>query len=415
MEYTKQNDYINLVLNGEMVAVTGLATTSDKLKKDPGEKVGYQALPRMAGKPIVRSTGISGGLRRALSDEVLRATRACEGKDYPYASIHAWLLNRQGGVASFGVPLKINDKTNEAAEIRRSNPVLAIFGAGGLPGKIAIEPAIPKGSTKDIVARDHGFRSDDIRRDAGITENLPSSLLDEYVLLRFGAQSQDNTIAAFGVLEARRQGDGLQGNPVLTQAYAAVNGESPDVETADDDKKFTSIINPYGGYEYFVPGTRFQHRISLIGLTRDEAAMAIGALYAFSRRPVIGGHLRNGLGHVSLSYRVMTFDDDPCTIPQADGDLNITSRTDLRDEENGPRPAFASTSPVVNDLLEHFLALAKAGFPGMNFNAGVNAEFKGLESRKDAAETNKKTKTSTAKKTVKADTVSTETADKESA
>lgn len=384
-----QNARINIVLEGGLTAVTGLATTSDGLTSKPGEQVEYQPLPRMAGTPIIRATGIAGGLRRALSDEILRAL---EDVRYPYDSIHAWFLNRQGGVASFGVPLKVDDQTNEAIDVRRKNPVLSVFGTGGLPGKIAIEPATPiipeDSNIKNIVARDGGFRGDDIRRDPGIAAELPTTLLDEYVLLRFGAQSENNTIAAFGALEARRAGDNLHGNPVVAQAYAAVNGDYTDPDASRSDKTFTSILNPYGGYEYFVPGTQFRHRMSLVGLTRDEAAMAIGALYAFSRHPVIGGHRRSGMGHVSMSYRVMTFDEDPRAVPKADGDLNITSRTDLRGED-GLRPAFASTSPLVNDLLEHFLALGKAGFPGMDFNAGVRAEFKGLENLKKRAEKHK--------------------------
>lgn len=384
-----QNNRINIVLEGNLTAVTGLATTSDGLTKKPREQVEYQPLPRMAGTPIIRATGMAGGFRRALSDEILRALG--EGR-YPYDSVHAWFLNRQGGVASFGVPLKVDDKTNEAMDVRRKNPVLSVFGIGGLPGKIAIEPAIPiipeNSTIEDLIARDSGFRGDDIRRDPGMAAELPTTLLDEYVLLRFGAQSENNTIAAFGALAARRAGDSLHGNPVVAQAYAAINGDYTDPDASKSDETFTSIMNPYGGYEYFVPGTQFRHRMSLMGLTRDEAAMVIGALYAFSRHPVIGGHRRSGMGHVSMSYRVMTFDEDPRAVPQADGDLNITSRTDLRGED-GSRPAFESTSPLVNDLLEHFLTLAKAGFPGMDFNAGVRAEFQGLKNQAKKAEEHK--------------------------
>lgn len=384
----QKNELINIILEGMLTAVTGLATTSDGMKKDG--KVKYQALPRMAGRPIVRSTTFGGALRRSLSDEIVRALRKLD-RD-PYDNLFSWLLNRQGGIASFGVPLKFGEMT----EMRRKNSALSVFGAGNIPSKIAIESAIPCDSEREITARDKGFRTDDIRRNSGLTADLPSRFLDEYVLMRFGAKGPDAAIAAFGVLEAATFGDqkysDLSGDPVLKQAYASVNGEEEPVDTLDgededakskiDDKGFVSIVNPYGGFEYFVPSTKFKHKITLMGATRNEAAMLVGALYAFARRPVLGGHLKNGMGHVSCAYRVITFDDDPLAVPTADGDLYIASRADLSD---GLRPAFASTSPLVNDLLKHFQDLCAAGFPGFDFNVGVASEQAGLEGAKDRA------------------------------
>ena len=384
----QQEKLINIILKGTLTAVTGLASTSDGMRKDG--KVKYQALPRMAGRPIIRSTGIGGGLRRALSDEIVRSMR--QHDHYPYDNLFSWLLNRQGGIASFGVPLKFGEMT----EMRKKNPALSLFGAGNIPSKIAIEAAVPEDGEKNIVARDRGFRTDDLRRNSALAADLPPHFLDEYVLLRFGAQGSEAAIASF---DALKSGD-LRNSPIFDKAYASLNGEeavdSSVVEDegddegedkdaqhrAEDKKRFTSIVNPYGGFEYFIPGTKFHHKITLLGLTRDEAAMAVGALYAFARRPVLGGHLKNGMGHVSCSYRVTTFDDDPLAIPVADGDVTIASRTDHPDN---PRPAFASTSPLVNDLLKRFLDLCANGFEGYDFNVGVSSEMAGLENAADDA------------------------------
>lgn len=397
----EQNGLINMVLEGTLTAVTGLATTSDTMKKTPGEKVEHQVLPRMAGKPCIRPTTTGGAIRRSLFDEIVRA-EIKNNRPYPVKSLFSWLLNRQGGVASFGMTMGFG----MVPEIRRKNPALSLFGAGNIPGKIAIEPAIPTNENfREIVARDQGFRSDDLRRDSGLAMDLPKHFLDEYVLLRFGAQGADNALAACRVLldaaKVTKDPSLLADNPVTAQAYASVTGEKGETDVMDGDgdgdedgdtktavkkeKKFTSIVNPYGGYEYFVPETKFSHRIVLMGLTRDEAAMAVGALYGFARRPVLGGHLKNGMGHVSMAYRVTTFDDDPLSVPQVDGDLRITSRAE-KIGQDGPRPAFETTSPLIKDLLAHFLALAADGFPGMDFNAGVESEYNGLEKVKKEIE-----------------------------
>ena len=63
--------------------------------------------------------------------------------------------------------------------------------------------------------------------------------------------------------------------------------------------------------------------MSLHGVTETEAALAVGALYAFSRNPRLGGHWRAGLGWVESNYDAVLLSPDPLRRQERAGTLRI--------------------------------------------------------------------------------------------
>ena len=160
---------------------------------------------------------------------------------------------------------------------------------------------------------------------------------------------------------------------------ASDNGSKKD----DKGKGITPIQNPWGGYEYFVPGTRFRHKMSLGGVTETEAALAVGALYAFSRNPRQGGHWRSGLGWVEFNYDAILLTPDPLARHERAGTLRIrcplTNAEDAFGDED-LAPAFSATGRV-RDLLDRYLEMRAAGFPNIDFEAGADEDRKAIKVR----------------------------------
>ncbi len=418
------DELITLVLEGTLTTVTGLASSVDSVKEENGK---YQALPRMrakrfgldrslgGGTPIIRSTTLTGSLRRAIMDQIEKAAarkrRPQEGSLASLRDIHAWFWNRQGGVAGFS-----GFRYQEIPEIRRKNPVVSLYGAAGLAGRVGVSHAICQMDAASAIAREYGYRSDDMARQGDLQEQLPQSFWEDYLILQHGKGGNEAMKEAQFALGAPAKDTKLsreevrakilcnQQDPSTASTEEDRTGGSPEEaeqDEAESRKGFVSILNPYAGFEYYRPGVTFSHQI-LCTVTRTEAAFLLGSLYAFAAHPVLGGHLRQGMGWVDLRYSIYSLPDDPLLVRRYEGDLWVNPRVsdlcpaplaaaDGSTIDQSTSPGFSVTGELPQQLLAQFLQWRDTGFADFDFNAGAEHEKKTILESKGKTPKSKKT------------------------
>lgn len=377
---------MTLLLSGKITAPLGLATSKES--RGTGKEA-HQILPRMgADSPILPGSSLCGAIRRALADDICLATR--KSGRAPFKSIFEFFTMRVGGVAGFssGKPLY------HECSLRSVNPFISLFGKASVSGRIGVASAVAMNGNA-VVARERGFRADDIQRNPALIEMLSPEMIDEYKALRVGGANEGDAriaLSALGISDDNKhpvtpaqKSDAIQKiSHRFSEMVTRGNGKDDEASATEEDvgKGITNIQNPWGGYEYFIPDTVFSHQITLYGVTRTEAALAVGALYAFSKSPRLGGHLHHGLGCVDLDYRAVTVSSDPLVGGVLSGELHIRSNISaFEDESVALLPAFEATGEL-RALLDHYLELRESGFPGMDFGAGGEDDREAVSIRK---------------------------------
>ena len=394
------------LLIGEITVPAGLATSKAKDKDGDQE---YQALPKMNryvprndAKYIIPAENLGGGLRRALMDDISGEIHR-QGRGRPYRDLFGFFQMRVGGVAGFSTG---NKGPDEELALRRKNPFISLFGKAGMGGRLGIGHAVMNGGPANI-GRVHGYRSDDFSRDDRIAEMemVSPEMLDEYKAYWLGTKSKEfadkaklfftgnEDAESHGLLrkellgryeryteDADADSTKPDGNDETVSASAGsasqgnggeTNGASAD--KADKEGTFISIQNPFGGFEYFIPGTKFAHRIMFSGVTEAEAILGVGMFYAFAKQPRLGGHWRSGMGWTDMSYRAYRVSEDPLIGREFVGEIKVRSFLDNDDGGEDGLPAIEATG-VMKDLLGKYVRLRSQGFPDMDFAAGAEKD-----------------------------------------
>lgn len=370
MSTPNKDTLMSLVLIGTLRAPAGLTVS----KKTEGSGMNKrQVLPRMTeglrrdtDRYILPSSTIAGSLRRALMDDIVQA-KTGRGEALPYKSVLGFFALRVGGVAGFSGAQPVG----YASALRAANPFISLWGKAGLAGRIGV-PSAEAVAGASTIGRELGFRTDDVQRTPGVIEMLSPEMIAEYKALRVGAKG-DKEMAK----EALKSGDYSSTDSRFEEIVSGKGTEDEDTDAAD--KGLINIQNPYGGYEYFVPGTVFRHQIMLPGVTETEAALAVGALYAFARNPRVGGHQRDGLGWLDFDYQAMLISADPLQRQELAGKISVRAPVGFDDQTDGGlaedllAPRFTAEGQM-KQLLDRYLELRSAGFPGMDFEAGAEEE-----------------------------------------
>ncbi len=377
-----------VILTGTITTPSGVATS--KTTNGSGKNK-HQALPRMDGyeKPlcVLPGSGLAGAIRRALRDDIIAGWKQSHGEDtVPFRSVFGFYCLSVGGVGGL-----VSMRPGEETALRRVNPLLSVFGKAGLAGRIGIASAVAIGG-KSVIGRSSGYRGDDVRRTPELIELFTPEMIREYKALRIGGKSAESADLAVKFLKdgdrsaldkIERLFDGLSD----AQGDEADDGDVNDAsetKQAGSDKGLINIQNPYGGYEFFLPGTAFRHQIALAGMTPVEMAFSIGALWAFARRPRLGGHWRDNLGWIDVTYTAVRLSDDPLIRGTNAGTVTIRSRTQADGEDVGiTEPAFEVTGEL-KEFLDHYLRLREAGFPDMDFEAGADGDRASIKKRNDS-------------------------------
>lgn len=358
---------MTVIFDGTITVPMGYASSKDS-KKDLEKKTSYQGLPVMDGKFILPGEQLAGALRRAGMDDILSAF-----PENPLLSILSYYQASVGGIAGFGHDYAVG----EMSALRRVNPFLSLWGKSGLNGHIGLGHAIgPDTETVTVLqgkegpykratrnaCRVHGFRSDDLSRNPETV--LPDEFWRQRAVLKIAGKSPETAKEVANFAEHHD----FFGFPLpadVDSQAAEVASEEADAESTSG--KLTNIQNGYGGFEYLPNGTRFSHRFSVTG-TEAELLMLMASFHGFARKPRLGGHWRHNLGWVDLQYTVYLREEDLRLAPREIGTLSINSH--LEDLTT----SALETTGVVAQWMDDYLALRQQQFPGMDINAGTDAE-----------------------------------------
>lgn len=372
-----------VIFEGSITTPMGYASSKSS-KNDREKKTKYQALPTMDGKFILPGEQLSGALRRAGMDDILAAF-----PKNPLLSILSFYQARVGGVAGFGHDYAVG----EMAALRRVNPFLSLWGKSGLSGHIGLGHAVgpdtesvtvlqgKEGPYKRAIsnaARVHGFRSDDLSRDPEMV--VPDDFWHQRAVLNMAGKTPETAKLVANFAEH----NDFFGFPLPEEVEKEATGTSPEESEADSASgKLTRIQNGYGGFEYLPNGTRFSHRFSVTG-TESELLMLMASFHGFAQNPRLGGHWRHNLGWVDMQYTVYLREEDLRLAPREIGTLSINSHMD------DLSAAALETTGMVSQWMDAYLALREQQFPGMDINAGTDAENEVIRKnlakiRKDAA------------------------------
>lgn len=378
-----------IIMEGTISAPAGVTSSKESAGKGSDK---HQKITRMGRgdqmRPVLPGEHLSGRLRRALQDDIVKSFRERDLQTPFDNDIFAYLMLRIGGVAGFGAG---SVSADEMRATRSANPFISLWGRAGVGGKLGISHAITE---EKNIGRVKGWRKDDLKgsslADAGNPVVLSGKALTEYQALRIG---QKSAVLADKVKEWFKSGnDGLtdelrdewkanqSGN--VDGGDAGDEAESADADTdAEKTKGLISIQQGYGGFEYFVPGSTFSHAITAKCITETEFDLLMGIFYAFAQNPCTGAHSRSAMGWLNMEYKVHRQSSDPFSPPECLGTITVNSNVDplVGDMDDAPKkPALVITGIVLQEAMARYLSLRANGFQGMDFCVGAEEERKTL-------------------------------------
>jgi hypothetical protein len=303
--------------------------------------------------PVVPGETLKGALRAAATRALEAGMAAVAGDDAPRLNLEARYLVGIGGVKGRGSELP--EDVLLQAEIRRSHPILSLFGAASLPaeddtvrpgwmhGRLRVSHAlagIPL--EKALAGLAGGARRDPVVADPAAALSLTPE--DRAGYLRYAgvrrevATARARLAAADRALrEASRRARGGGSDETAAEAAAQVerltrarDGLREMVEglTRDNADFAETIGRPLDAVAAIGVGVVFEHRLRLHRGADAELGCLLAALDAFAADPRIGGHATTGYGRVRCAYTATLAPTRPPGFPElGEGAREIGSLT----------------------------------------------------------------------------------------
>lgn len=298
---------ITLVFEGIVTAEAPLTVNrpNDKFHKDDFGRLPRAGVKAPGTQAYFPGSNLNGALRRKCRDIVREATIS-SGK--PFTIDEHYILTQ--GVDT------TNRVKNERADgvidfekaVRNANPLLSLFGRWKLPGHLAIYDLCPvSGNDECVFMHGEGARIDDFDRSPGEASFLSAE--DTIKLKKILHQDKDIQKQINEMVDSQKS---------LTSQQRKAKGEEKESLQAEISKleenvkqlkneksgSEESIQMPLPGYEAFVPGTQFKHKMVLSNVNEIEIGLVFDTLLRFSEKPYLGGHFKNGCGEVSAEWDI---------------------------------------------------------------------------------------------------------------
>jgi hypothetical protein len=221
-----------------------------------------------------------------------------------------------------------------AGEIIRSNPIIAVYGAGEIftTGKLAIEFARQR---LDIAASKLSFTHNSVRQDDFMRYPELFARLDPASAAAYqeytGVKKEVSALRK-SILGAEREEFALRRRKATLNEDEKRHWEAKKAEIADlkkglaaqkKNESFKNTINMPHSAELIAPGVLFDHSLRLVKASAIQLGCLLDALRKFSVESSLGGHVNGGCGQVEMRYQVSTYDDNDF------GDDGKPKRTDL--------------------------------------------------------------------------------------
>lgn len=303
------NKKLTLLLRGTITAEQPLTTTPPHVKSRDKEP---KHLPTMSmlingmrdAYPYFPAPGIKGKLRRAAVAHIRENLIERTGNEKPFGRNQHYLLTTGGNLSKGQQDASARDPMRDQ-KIRAQNPLLSLFGAGNpfVSGRISIGHALPFEPIKvDVIG---GVRTDDLVRNPENLDYLSVESIDGFYQTTLLNAEKSKLKAALSKTKIRSKMTDEEKSAVIDkQKQLSSEIEAIENELTDIGSSTVSNQLPLDGYEVMPIGTQLAHQISIRNGTVDEIGLFLHALENYARDPIIGGHIANGCGEISMDYTV---------------------------------------------------------------------------------------------------------------
>jgi CRISPR type IV-associated protein Csf2 len=312
-------------------------------------------------KPVVPGSTLRGRLRRAAVEVVLGLT----GEKIP---LREWHQNAVGGIK--GAEQENAYDVVRRQQLREKNPILGLFGAGDpwMMGRASIWDAVPVETVETNIAG--GVRVDDGSRDQAFFEKLDADASSEWLALKRGNKLRTNLRQEQRKLESELRSARKEKNePEVARLTTAL----AELRDADEAKEATAT-NAVGltlAHEALPSGVTFTHRITLAGITDEEAGLFFAAFNHFLKcKPHLGQHQSLGYGLLGGAYDVFLAAGN-ATDPFA---ISVDGERPLGTMRAEPVAGLSNVPPRIAAFMERFREAHKAGAFDFRLAADVFAE-----------------------------------------
>lgn len=382
------------------LALDGIITANQPLTTNPPSQSSSSAakeptrLPKMMMQidgirgtfPYFPAAGIKGKLRRSAVDVVRDQIIKDTGNDKPFNLATHYFLSI-GGVLSKGATEDDARDPEKDKKVRAINPLVSLFGAGFpfIAGRVSVGHALPIESFEPLVIK--GVRSHDLSRNPEGVEYLEAGSVDLFFQSSILSGKKSKLVSQGKALEQSMKRAAKDDKEAFREKLAENKKlvEAVEAELTEIGSSTVAVGQLLDGYEAMPIGTQLSHQITGRNMSIEEIGLLLLSLEQFALDPVLGGHIGNGSGEVSVKYTLKIREKSERQFSEV-GQINIVpfSGMEISDESG-----FVSTS------IDAF----NKKFGDYDFNAGAHITKKEVASEDDVVKPvgkNKKAKGATA-------------------
>lgn len=276
-------------------------STSNGNRNNGGIYKNEHYLPRMNGKFFIPASSLRGKLRRLAKDVVgIELGRMTDG-EYRF-SLSDYHMATLGGVKqgkSEGAAENITD-VRKLQYVRENNPLVSLFGCMDpltVPGLTEIGHAIAEDEIDSVIIRQ--VRSNDLARESGAWEELDGDAYNELVEMLTEGRGKSGLKKSLESLQKE----------IYAEKDADKKSEMKEkqkvLKAEIDSNSVVSIQQPGLNYEAIPPNTTMNFRITLKKVNAQELSLFLRTIAMFGFNPVVGSHLSQGCGLISMKLNVM--------------------------------------------------------------------------------------------------------------
>ncbi len=382
------------------LALDGIITATQPLTTNPPSQSASSAakeptrLPKMMMQidgirgtfPYFPAAGIKGKLRRSAVDVVRDQIIKDTGNEKPFNLATHYFLSI-GGVLSKGATEDDARDPEKDKKVRAINPLVSLFGAGFpfIAGRVSVGHALPIESFEPLVIK--GVRSHDLSRNPEGVEYLEAGSVDLFFQSSILSGKKSKLVSQGKAIEQSMKRAAQEEKGTFREKLAENKKlvEAVEAELTEIGSSTVAVGQLLDGYEAMPIGTQLSHQITGRNMSIDEIGLLLLSLEQFALDPVLGGHIGNGSGEVSVKYTLKIREKTERTFSDV-GEINIAPFSGMQVNDQ---------SGFISSSIDAF----NQKFGEYDFNAGAHITKKEVASEDDDAKPagkNKKAKGATA-------------------
>ena len=366
-----------LNFTGTLTAVTPITVS---VPGDEDRKKGKSMLPRLGAnleraQAYIEGRTLRGVMRHRCLDILERAVRRQTGKEKVFTVQDIYMLSQ--GVDCSKLVNSDNQKIyiDGEAKLRSDNPALSVFGRWGLGGRLNVAPMIPTVSNEHCVyIAGNGMRTNVFLRDPSRIEFLDAENLE--TLKTYLQEDAEVAKANSPIDQAINNLKKKLRKEKCKEARAELQAEHNRLVQEKKDNKDSksgsaeTIQRPLPGFEAFLPGTVFNHKLAIENADQYEIGLVLAVLRELAKSPRIGGHSAEHFGEFMAEWTVSSWDGDE-DAPTTHGKVRLGLHQFEILEEPG--------STILSDALNAWTQALKQEKPLFNFKRYLFDEAKELD------------------------------------